>query len=396
MLTTCLLVLCLSAGAAAPAPQPKENTDRPEASSNGVPAADMSRYTVEPVITGLEVPWSIVWTSPARMLISERPGRIRVATLQQGEWKLQNKPLHEFKDVRRTRGGEIGLMGLCVHPQYDQNKFVYAAFGSTDDDVRIVRFVDAGDALTEPKVIIDKIPAAPNHAGCRPAFGPDGKLYITTGDTYRRELAQDLSSLAGKTLRLNDDGSVPDDNPFVGREGARPEIFSYGHRNAQGLDWQPESGLMFQSEHGPSGGDGPQGYDEVNIVEKGHNLGWPEAFGERRVEGADAPIVFWKNATAPASGCFYDRELIADLKGCFLVGCLGGLRASPEPGIYVIRLDGRKVTGQEHLATTYGRIREVAVGPDGAVYFSTSNRDGRGGRMKQSDDDKIMRIRPKS
>ena len=168
-------------------------------------------------------------------------------------------------------------MSVALHPQFSSNHFLYLSYAYTSGGVRVrvVRYREAPEGLVDRKVIIEDLPAAQFHAGCRIRFGPDGKLYVTTGDATRRELAQKLDSLAGKTLRLNDDGTVPQDNPFVGQQNARPEIWSLGHRNAQGLDFQPGSNLMFQTEHGPSGFDGPEGGDEVNIVEKGKNYGWP-------------------------------------------------------------------------------------------------------------------------
>jgi glucose/arabinose dehydrogenase len=189
---------------------------------------DGTDYKLETVVEGVQVPWAFAWTGKDRMLFTERPGRIRAVV----GGKLVEKPLLEL--VVRT-GGEIGLMGLCVHPDHARNKFVYAAFGTTND-VRVVRYIDNGDSLTEDKVIMSGIPAASNHAGCRLRFGPDGKLYITAGDSTKRSLAPDLTSLAGKIHRVNDDGSAPDDNPFVKHEGAQPTIWSYGHRNTQGID----------------------------------------------------------------------------------------------------------------------------------------------------------------
>lgn len=356
-------------------------------SSNGVPLGDMSAYTVETVAEKLVVPWGFCWTGKDRMIFTERTGRVRV--IEAG--KLLDKPLHTLSDFKSR--GENGLMGICVHPDYAKNKFVYLAYGEPKKDVRVVRFVDSGAELTEPKTIIEGIPAGANHAGCRPRFGPDGKLYITCGEAGNRVQAPDMNSLGGKTLRLNDDGSIPNDNPFYGKDGVRQEIYTLGHRNPQGMDWQPGSGLMFQSEHGPTGDGAPQGYDEVNIVEKGHNMGWPEIWGDKAKEGLDSPLLFWKKPVAPASAAFYNADLMPNLKGCLLVGCLGGLRSDAEPGIYVIKLDGRKVVSQERLATTYGRIREVEVGPDGAIYFSTSNKDGRG--RPADTDDRIMRLVPK-
>src|SRR5690242_8292711 len=200
---------------------------------------------------GLEVPWSIVWAPDGRMIFTERPGRVRV--FENGA--LRAKPLFVVPDVEPS--GESGLMSIALHPQFSSNHFVYLSYAYARDKVRVARYRETPDGFVDQKVIIENLPAAQFHAGCRIRFGPDGKLYITTGDATHREIAQKLDSLGGKTLRLNDDGSVPPDNPFVGQQNARPEIWSYGHRNAQGMDWQPGSNLMFQTEHGPSGFDGP-------------------------------------------------------------------------------------------------------------------------------------------
>jgi glucose/arabinose dehydrogenase len=221
---------------------------------------------------------------------------------------------------------------------------------------------------------------------CR--FGPDGKLYVATGDSTDWNLAQRLDSLAGKVLRLNDDGTVPQDNPFVGQKDARPEIWTYGNRNPQGLAWQPGSGLLFETEHGPSGFEGRGvGGDEVNIIERGKNYGWPEIHHTQTRTGMEAPLLEYTPACAPGSGMFYDGPAFPDYKGNFFFGCLGGTR------IIRVVLDGRKVVSQENMFSgTYGRIREMEQGPDGFIYFSTSNRDGRGSPAK--DDDRIMRIVP--
>jgi aldose sugar dehydrogenase len=342
------------------------------------------QFRVETVVSGLEVPWSIAFAPDGRMFITERPGRVRV--FEQG--KLRPAPLATIEDVRSA--SESGLMGLALHPEFDTNHLLYLAYayeGQGGQQVRVVRFRETGDALSERKVIIEGIPAAPNHAGCRLRFGPDAKLYVTTGDATDRELAQKLDTLAGKTLRLNDDGGVPEDNPFVGRQGARAEIWSYGHRNPQGLDWQPNSNLMFQTEHGPSGFDGPGGGDEVNVVERGKNYGWPLIHHGQTQSGLESPLLEYTPACAPASGTFYRGSLLTEFRGDFFFGCLRGER------IIRVRLDGRRVVSQEDLLKgKYGRIREVAEGPDGALYFSTSNRDGRG--SPAGDDDRIFRLVP--
>jgi glucose/arabinose dehydrogenase len=172
----------------------------------------------------------------------------------------------------------------------------------------------------------------------------------------------------------------------VGQQGVRPEIWSLGHRNAQGLDWQPGSNLMFQTEHGPSGFDGPGGGDEVNIVEKGKNYGWPIIHHTQAREGLESPLLEYTPACAPASGMFYRGSSFPKFKGNFFFGCLRGER------LIRVELDGRKVLGQEDVVKDYGRIRDVAEGPDGYLYFSTSNRDGRG--KPAEDDDRIMRLVP--
>ncbi|HJP90611.1 MAG TPA: PQQ-dependent sugar dehydrogenase [Pyrinomonadaceae bacterium] len=340
------------------------------------------RFKIEKVIGGLEVPWSIVWAPDGRMIFTERPGRVRV--FETGT--LNPKPLFVVPDIERS--GESGLMSVALHPQFSTNHFIYLSYAYSGDGVRVrvVRYREAPEGFVDRKVIIEDLPAAQFHAGCRVRFGPDGKLYITTGDATRRELAQKLDSLAGKTLRLNDDGTVPQDNPFVGQQNARPEIWTYGHRNSQGMDWQPGSNLMFQTEHGPSGFDGPEGGDEVNIVEKGKNYGWPIIHHTQTRAGLESPLLEYTPACAPASGMFYRDSAFPKFNGNFFFGCLRGER------LIRVMLDGRKVLGQEDLVKDYGRIRDVAEGPDGYLYFSTSNRDGRG--RPAPDDDRILRIVP--
>ena len=340
-------------------------------------------FRVETVVSGLSVPWSIVWTPDGRMIFTERAGRVRV--VENG--KLREQPLFTIPDVEPT--GESGLMSVTLHPQFSSNHYLYLSYAYGGDGVlvRVVRYTETPGGLSDRKLIIENIPAAQFHAGCRLRFGPDGKLYITTGDATKRALAQQLDSLAGKTLRLNDDGTIPSDNPYVGQPNARGEIWSIGHRNAQGMDWQPGTNLMFQTEHGPSGFDGPGGGDEVNIVEKGKNYGWPTIHHEATATGMESPILQYTPACAPASGMFYNSDAFPQFKGNFFFGCLKGER------LIRVVLDGRRVVSQEDLLTgKFGRIRDVAQGPDGSLYFSTSNRDGRG--TPASDDDRIIRLVP--
>jgi glucose/arabinose dehydrogenase len=345
-------------------------------------AQSNTNFKIEKVAGGLEVPWSIVWAPDGRMIFTERPGRVRV--MEKGT--LNPKPLFVVPDVESS--GETGLMSVALHPQFSSNHFIYLsyAYSGGGTKVRVVRYREAPEGLVDRKVIIEDLPAAQFHAGCRIRFGPDGKLYVTTGDATQRALAQKLDSLAGKTLRLNDDGTVPQDNPFVGQQNVRPEIWSLGHRNAQGMDWQPGSNLMFQTEHGPSGFDGPGGGDEVNIVEKGKNYGWPTIHHTQSAAGLESPLLEYTPACAPASGAFYRGSVFPQFKGNFFFGCLRGER------LIRVTLDGRRVVNQEDLVKNYGRIREVAEGPDGYLYFSTSNRDGRG--KPAEDDDRILRLVP--
>lgn len=342
------------------------------------------KFRVEIVATGLQVPWGFAWLPNGDMLVTERPGRVRI--IEKG--KLRSEPVFTVPDVEPS--SESGLMDISLHPEFAKNNFVYLAYAYAKDGKRdkVVRYKFAGGKLTEPKVIIEDMPSAPNHAGMRARFGPDKKLYITVGDATDWDLAQDNTSLAGKTLRLNDDGTVPSDNPFVGKQGYRGEIFSTGHRNAQGLAWQPGTGTMFQTEHGPSSFEGRGGgADEVNIVDRGKNYGWPTIWGTQTKAGLEAPLLEYSPACAPASAAFYNGDKLPGFKGNFFFGCLRGARM-----IRVV-LDGRKVVKQENLLSgTFGRIREIGEGPDGYIYFSTSNRDGRG--SPAAEDDRIIRIVP--
>ncbi|HXI24009.1 MAG TPA: PQQ-dependent sugar dehydrogenase [Pyrinomonadaceae bacterium] len=344
-----------------------------------------SSFKVETVIPNLEVVWSIVWAPDGRMLFTERPGRVRV--YENG--KLRPGPLFVVPDVEPR--GESGLMSIALHPQFAANHFLYLsyAYNSNGQLVRVVRYRETPAGFVDRQVIIENIPAAQFHAGCRLRFGPDGKLYITTGDATDRELAQQLDSLAGKILRLNDDGTVPKDNPFVSQQNARPEIWAYGSRNSQGIDFQPGTNALWETEHGPSGFDGPGGGDEVNIIDRGKNYGWPVIHHRATQAGMESPILEYTPACAPGSGMFYRGSQFPQFKGNFFFGCLRGER------IIRVVTNGRQVASQENLLENkYGRIRDIAEGPDGYIYFSTSNRDGRGSPAK--DDDRILRLVPSS
>ncbi|HUP60462.1 MAG TPA: PQQ-dependent sugar dehydrogenase [Thermoanaerobaculia bacterium] len=324
------------------------------------------------VAQNLEVPWSLAFAPDGRIFVTERPGRVRV--IENG--KLRAEPLHVVRDVESR--AETGLMGLALHPDFAKNHLLYLAYATSRGGrlvVDVVRFRETGSALADAQPIVRNIPAARFHAGCRLQFGPDRKLYITTGDATDREIAQDLSNLGGKILRVNDDGSVPSDNPFKGSP-----VWTLGHRNPQGIAWDPVSGLLFSTEHGPSGFDGGSGGDEVNIIERGRNYGWPVIHHRDTRAGMISPLLEYTPACAPASAAFW--------RGDLYFGCLRGEH------LHRVVLDPknrRKVLREEKLFTNLGRIREVAVGRDGALYFTTSNRDGRGDPDRT--DDRIFVLR---
>jgi glucose/arabinose dehydrogenase len=359
---------------------------RPEAEIVSQPDEEIDvnqiSYEIEEYAAGLEVPWGMAFTSPTRVLVTERPGRLRVIENE----VLSPEPLHVFEEVSST--GEEGLMSVELDLDYENNKWIYFSMAyqkNQEMKVKVVRFEDDGDSLTEETIIIDNLPAARFHAGSRLAFGPDGKLYITVGDALNRKDAQDLNSLAGKLLRINKDGSIPDDNPFEGSP-----IWSYGHRNPQGIDWHPETRELYSSEHGPSVFDGPPGGDEVNRIVEGGNYGWPLVSHEKTLEGTISPIIQYTPAEPPASLLIYSGKAFPKFQNNIFIGSLKG------EGLLRIVLDKNdpdKIIAHEKLFEgEYGRIRTVIEGPNGSIYFSTSNQDGRGNPNKR--DDRIMRIKP--
>lgn len=326
-------------------------------------------YKIVSFAQDLSVPWAIVFTSADRMLVSERIGRI---TEIKNETK---KTLITFDEVSQT--GEEGLMGMALDPNYVKNKNVYVclAYKKNGQLVNAVKKLrDNESVIEEEQTILDTIPAAQYHAGCRIRIGPDNKLYVSTGDALQKNSAQDVKSLAGKILRINLDGSIPSDNPFP-----NSYVYSYGHRNIQGFDWHPITGEMYATEHGPSVFDGPPGGDEVNHIKKGANYGWPVVSHERTQNGMEDPLIVFTPAVAPASGSFYSGRLFPQFTHVFL---FGGLRGE---GIYGVTLDDNKKASYQKLAIDVGRVREVVEGPDGRIYFSTSNTDGRG-NLRTGDD----------
>lgn len=348
-----------------------------------IPTPAVVPFQVEVVAEDLSIPWSIIFTSTERMLVSERSGSIKEVV--SGE--LNQTPLVTFSDTATTRSGEIGLMGLALDPEYESNKLLYACLGYSSGSGyadKVLRLRDLGTSLEQLEVILDNIPAASNHAGCELAFGPDGKLYISTGDATEKNIAQDLESLGGKILRVNADGSIPSDNPFP-----NSAVFSYGHRNPQGFDWTT-TGVMYQAEHGPSGNDGPGGGDEINVIVAGANYGWPLVSHEKTLEGTHSPLVTYTPAEAPSSLMVYTGDVFPQFFNTIFVATLRGqglLWLQPKPDDPNTIISSRKLE-----EVKVGRVREVTQGPDGYIYFTSSNTDGRG--RPSETDDRVYRLAP--
>jgi glucose/arabinose dehydrogenase len=303
--------------------------------------------------------------------VTERPGRIR---LLERDGSLRGGAIAE---VGVSEQGEGGLLGLALDPDFGKNGRVYLYF-TTPAEMKLERWRFQSDAMRREADLIDgTIQAGVVHDSGRIAFGPDGDLYIATGEAGQPELAQDPQSLNGKYLRLT---------PEQYHGGAsRPEIVSLGHRNPQGFDWEPGTDRLISTEHGPSGGDGPQGFDEINEIRKGANYGWPEVFGEDHGDFT-APLRVYEEAIAPSGATFVTREGSA-WTGDYLFATLRG------EALRRIRLDGDRIVLDEALLEgEFGRLRTVVEGPGGALYVLTSNRDGRG--SPEDGDDRILRITP--
>jgi glucose/arabinose dehydrogenase len=369
-----------------PTPVPQGEETPTAAAENDEPTAEAEveppSPSIEVVASGLQVPWALAFAPDGRLFITERPGTIRVVVGGQ----LQADPVAELSVAAI---GEGGLMGLALDPDYGQNGYMYVMYtfergGNVLN--RISRFVLENDRAGDEQVLVDDIPGGRIHNGGILSFGPDGRLYAGTGDAGTMALAQDVDSLAGKILRLNPDGSVPEDNPWPGSY-----VYSIGHRNPQGLAWQPETGALFSTEHGPSGEMGYCCHDEVNLVEAGENYGWPEIVGDGGEPRYRDPVLHSGSDTwAPGAAAFYDGGPLTQWQGdLFFTGLRGA-------SLYRLVLGGPDSADAAELERLYqnefGRLRAVVMGPDGYLYFTTSNRDGRG--QVRSGDDHIFRIVP--
>lgn len=324
---------------------------------------------VSVVAEGLEAPWALAWAADGRLFLTERPGRIRVLA----DGTLDPRPV---ATLPVTAVGESGLMGLALHPDFAANGHLYVCYTFDKRTAvvnRVTRLTLRDGRAGDERVVLDDMPAARIHNGCRLKFGPDGKLYVTMGDAAEPPLAQDPKSWAGKILRIEPDGSVPGDNPFTGSP-----VYSLGHRNPQGLAWD-QRGRLLAAEHGP------RGHDEINYIQPGRNYGWPHVQGRaepaRDREGFVDPLLeSGRDTWAPGGIAVVGNHLyVAGLRGERL------LRVALDVDLVVRRADAL-------LEGTHGRLRDVVAGPDGALYVATSNRDGRGSPAR--DDDRVLRVVP--
>jgi glucose/arabinose dehydrogenase len=348
----------------------------PSAAEDPVFDSERERFRVVTLVRGLDHPWGMAFLPDGDMLITERPGRLlRVA----GD-TLEKRPVSGLPPLAAV--GQGGLLDVALHPDFDTNRLVYLSLAGADDDgvgteVARGRLVD--DVLEDVEIIFRALPKSGGgrHFGSRLLFDTDGRLLITLGDRGDRPRAQDLGDHAGSIIRLEDDGGVPADNPFTQTPGAKPEIYTYGNRNVQGITLDPETGRVWAHEHGPQGG------DEVNILAPGRNYGWPViTYGRNYVigtkigegthkEGMEQPIHQWTPSIAPSGMTLYTGDKFPAWRGNLLVGALKfRLLARLEVQ------DGKVVHEERLLEDVLGRVRDVRTGPDGYIYLLTDQSDG--------------------
>ncbi|MDP9384006.1 MAG: PQQ-dependent sugar dehydrogenase [Actinomycetota bacterium] len=327
---------------------------------------------VRVLASGLAVPWDIAFLPDGRALVTERPGRVRIVS---SRGRLQRAPAAR---VRTQARGEGGLLGVAVDPAFAAGRrFVYL-YVTTASGMQVQRWRMRGDRLRRDGLVLGGIAAGPIHDSGRLRFGPDRRLYVATGDAGRRALAQNRTSLNGKILRLSP-------RQYRGRT-SRPERYALGLRNPQGLAWQPRTGRLVATDHGPSGFDGPSGDDEVNVIRRGGNYGWPAVRGRDHGRYL-APAQVYRETIAPSGAAFVARGGSA-WTGDLVIAALKGRE------LHRLRFDGTRVTRDETLlAGRYGRLRAVVEAPDGALWVTTSNRDGYGTPLTSADD-RILRILP--
>ncbi len=347
--------------------------------------SDDATFDVVEVVSGLEHPWAVAFLPDDRMLITERPGRLNLVDADGTVQEVSGLP-----DIEAQNQG--GLLDVVLHPEYEDNGWFYLTYSAAQGEgltsTTVARAQLDGTTLAEFETLHVQDPAHEpgRHYGSRLLFLDDGTFLVTIGDRGLRDPAQDLQDESGTTLRLNDDGSVPEDNPFVGDDDAKDTIFSYGHRNQQGIDINPESGDVWAHEHGPRGG------DELNIIQAGANYGWPEAtygteYRDDSPIGIDPdegdfvyPVLHWSPLSiAPSGMTFYTGDAFENWQNDIFVGALA------KEHIHRVVLDGDEVVHQEELLNEeIGRIRDLRTGPDGFLYILNDESDGSLFRLEPS------------
>ena len=328
-----------------------------------------SAYRIETVVEELANPWGMDWLPDGAMLITEKDGRL-IHFKDGTKTEIQNVP-----DIYVR--GQGGFLDVALHPDYNENGWIYFTHASSEGggeggNTKLIRAKLDGFKLTNIESLYKAMPNSRRgqHFGSRISFDSDGYVYFTVGDRGNRDVnPQDISRDNGKVYRLNADGSIPQDNPFVGVAGAKEAIWSYGHRNPQGMDVHPVTGDIWTHEHGPKGG------DEINIIKKGANFGWPiisygvnysgTSFTElTEKEGMEQPVHYWVPSIAPCGMAFVTGDKFPDWKNDLLVGSL------KFNYVELVKLDGNKVTGREKIADGIGRVRNVRIGPNGYIYIA--------------------------
>lgn len=354
------------------------------APSSPQPKSEPGPFQVETVAEGFEHPWGLALLPDGRMLITERAGRMRVID-RSGK---ASAPLKGLPKV--AAGGQGGLLDVTLSPSFANDSLVYFSFsepGQGGSGTAVARGRLGTDALEDVQVIWRQTPKVDSrlHFGSRIVFAPNDTMFITTGDRYnQRPKVQDLSTTIGKVIRINIDGTIPSDNPFVTRDGARPEIWSYGHRNIQAAALHPETNELWTVEHGARGG------DELNNPQAGKNYGWPvitygiDYSGEKIGEGTEKPgmeqpVYYWDPVIAPSGALFYTGDAFKEWQGDLLIGSM------TPGGLVRLEMEGGKVTKEtRYLGELRERIRDVQQGADGSIYLITDSRQGR-----------VLRLTPK-
>jgi aldose sugar dehydrogenase len=347
-----------------------------DAAESPVIASERERFRVVTLVRGLEHPWGLAFLPGGDMLVTERPGRL----LRIDGNSLEAKTVRGLPPIAAV--GQGGLLDVALHPDFDANQLVYFSYAGSDGDgvgTEVARGRLAGERLEDVEILFRALPKSHGgrHFGSRLLFELDGRLLITLGERGERTRAQDLGDHAGSVIRINDDGSVPDDNPFAAMPGAKPEIYTYGNRNVQGIALDPASGRVWAHEHGPQGG------DEVNILASGRNYGWPvitygrnyvtgTAIGEgTHKKGMEQPRHYWTPSIAPSGMTLYTGDKFPAWRGNLFVGALKYR--------LLVRLEVRDediVHEERMLEDVLGRIRDVRTGPDGYIYLLTDDSEG--------------------